>query len=224
MRILILMAALVLAGCGGPSVTDLGGPGGGDDDDDGASDTTPPVVTISAAPASTSTSGSATFTFSANETATFECRLDTAAFAPCTSPKTVTGIAEGSHQYGIRATDAVGNQSSPVSHAWAVDLIPRYNPDIQAFVSAGCSLNNNACHSAGSGRAIATYAQIVNAATTGVCAGRTRVIPGDLANSLFHTKLTTAPPCGARMPNAGGAGQANIDMVAEWITKGAPEN
>jgi hypothetical protein len=58
---------------------------------------------------STSADGSASFTFSSSAPgATFECRLDGPAqadvgtFAPCTSPRTYTGLAPGSYVFQVR--------------------------------------------------------------------------------------------------------------------------
>jgi hypothetical protein len=49
----------------------------------------------------------ATFTFSAEERhVTFECRHDDAAFSSCTSPQHYTGLADGEHNFAVRATDS----------------------------------------------------------------------------------------------------------------------
>ena len=86
-------------------------------------DGAPPETTISSAPPALTKSASATFTFRANEAATFECALDAAAFAPCTSPHQLTGLTHGAHAFHVRAIDTQTNaDATPAEHTWAVDL------------------------------------------------------------------------------------------------------
>jgi large repetitive protein len=62
--------------------------------------------------------------FSANEDATFECRLDSdlaADFGSCSSPQAYTDLADGSHTFEVRPTDPAGNQGDPVSYTWTID-------------------------------------------------------------------------------------------------------
>jgi glucose/arabinose dehydrogenase len=86
-------------------------------------DTTPPDTTIDAGPTGTTASASASFDFSATEPgSTFECRLDGGAYAPCSSPKAYSGLANGSHAFDVRATDPAGNvDPTPASRSWSVD-------------------------------------------------------------------------------------------------------
>jgi Bacterial Ig-like domain len=84
-------------------------------------DTTAPETTISSG---TVNSGSATFTFSSSEAgSSFECSLDGAAFEQqCSSPKSYSGLSDGSHTFEVKATDAAGNtDASPASHTWTID-------------------------------------------------------------------------------------------------------
>ena len=84
-------------------------------------DTTAPDTTISGGPSGTVTDTTASFTFSATETATFECRLDGAAWSSCTSPKGYTALASGAHTFDVRATDAAGNaDATPASRTWTI--------------------------------------------------------------------------------------------------------
>ena len=70
-------------------------------------DTTPAETTITSG---TITSDSASFAFAASEPgSTFECRLDSANWAPCTSPRGYSALAAGTHTFEVRATDQAGN-------------------------------------------------------------------------------------------------------------------
>ncbi len=86
-------------------------------------DGTPPVVTIDSGPAASSLTRktSAVLSFSADETVSFECRLDTGSFAGCDSPQALTGLADGPHTFTVRATDLAGNTSAEAARTWTVD-------------------------------------------------------------------------------------------------------
>jgi len=87
-----------------------------------AIDATAPLTTIVTGPSGPVASSTADFTFSASESSSLACSLDGAPFGPCTSPTTYTGLADGSHTFEVRATDAVGNvEASPASRTWTVD-------------------------------------------------------------------------------------------------------
>src|SRR3954469_5799228 len=95
-----------------------------------AIDTVAPDTAISASPSNPSSSSAASFSFTASDAApssgglAFECSLDGAAFAACTSPKSYSGLAEGSHSFRVRATDAAGNtDATPASFGWAIDTV-----------------------------------------------------------------------------------------------------
>jgi hypothetical protein len=83
-------------------------------------DTIPPTTTISGGPTGTIYVNNGQFTFSANETATFECWLDTGVWAPCTSPLAFAGLAVGSHTIAVRGTDVAGNVESGASRVFSV--------------------------------------------------------------------------------------------------------
>jgi len=87
------------------------------------SNTTLPETTIDSGPSGTVPSASASFSFSSNTAgSTFECKLDGAAFASCSSPRQYAGLTEGSHTFSVRATDAEGNvDPTPASRSWVVD-------------------------------------------------------------------------------------------------------
>ena len=95
-------------------------------------DTTAPSTTISSAPPNPSNSTTASFEFTASEPASFQCSLDGAAFASCTSPKSYSGLADGSHTFRVMATDQAGNTGLPTSYAWTVDSTPPPAPTISS--------------------------------------------------------------------------------------------
>ncbi|HEU5011794.1 MAG TPA: Ig-like domain-containing protein, partial [Roseiflexaceae bacterium] len=92
-------------------------------------DLTAPDTTITANPPSLSNSQSASFSFTGSDgsgsgVASFECALDGAAFAACTSPANYTGLADGAHTFAVRAIDAAGNMdASPASYTWTIDTV-----------------------------------------------------------------------------------------------------
>ena len=88
-------------------------------------DTTAPETTLTGTPANPSDSSAASFTFSSEAGATFECKLDGSAYAVCTSPQSYSGLSDGSHTFQVRAKDAVGNvDPTPASHDWTLDATP----------------------------------------------------------------------------------------------------
>ena len=93
-------------------------------------DTTAPSITLNG-PASGTQQTTATFTFSANEPATFRCRLDAAGFDACASGIAYSGLQPGEHVFQVEATDAAGNVGS-ASHTWTIAVPPPPPPDTTA--------------------------------------------------------------------------------------------
>jgi hypothetical protein len=89
-------------------------------------DTTAPQTSISSGPADPTVDTSASFVFDSSEGgSSFQCSLDGAAFAACTSPQDYTGLTVGAHSFEVKATDAAGNtDTSPATHAWTVSSGP----------------------------------------------------------------------------------------------------
>jgi subtilisin-like proprotein convertase family protein len=85
-------------------------------------DTTPPDTAIASGPANPTSSTSAQFAFGSNDGgATFECRLDGAAFEPCPANMTFGGLALGTHTVSARAIDGSENEDpSPASYSWLI--------------------------------------------------------------------------------------------------------
>lgn len=79
---------------------------------------------------------SATFLFESDDpgfTLGFECRLDGAAFAPCSSPLTIGPLSPSPHSFAVRAVDTAGNVDPSPARA-------RFNdPDADATVEGSAS-------------------------------------------------------------------------------------
>lgn len=90
-------------------------------------DTSTPDTVIDAAPAGAVASQSATITFSspnAGSGASYECRLDGGTFSPCTSPQSLSNLAEGAHTFEVRARNGAGTYDpTPATRTWTVDTI-----------------------------------------------------------------------------------------------------
>ena len=87
-------------------------------------DATAPDTIITVKPTDPSNDAVPGFEFSSTEPdGGFECSLDGAAFAACSSPWTYfAGVSDGSHTFEVRATDSLGNtDATPASYTWTID-------------------------------------------------------------------------------------------------------
>ena len=85
-------------------------------------DADPPETTIVKGPKRKIKNRSARFEFASDETgAAFECSLDGAAFAACTSPLTLKKLKRRRHAFAVRAVDSAGNvDATPAEHRFKV--------------------------------------------------------------------------------------------------------
>src|SRR5215211_2425143 len=100
-------------------------------------DLTAPDTSIDSQPSNPSGDSTPSFAFSGTDShsaanqLTFECKLDGAAFAACTSPKDYAATADGSHTFQVRAIDQAGNvDGSPASYTWTIDTVAPDAPTI----------------------------------------------------------------------------------------------
>jgi hypothetical protein len=88
-------------------------------------DTTAPSLTLGTTPPAFSNDSTPTFAFSSTDgSATFECQIDGGGFSACTTPKTFSTQADGSHTFAVQAIDGATNRSSPATYTWTVDTTP----------------------------------------------------------------------------------------------------
>lgn len=83
----------------------------------------------------------------------FKCGLDGAALTVCTSPVTYQGLADGNHQFEVRAINSAGEIGDSATYAWAIDATApvvalSVNPDesttIETYLEAQFSANETA--------------------------------------------------------------------------------
>jgi large repetitive protein len=108
------------------ATADLAGNAGGATSYAWSIDTVPPDTSIASNPAVLSNTASPSFSFTATEPgSTFECSLDGAGFASCSSPMTYSGVADGVHTFQVRAVDPAGNvDPSAAAYSWTIDATP----------------------------------------------------------------------------------------------------
>ncbi len=83
--------------------------------------TAPNKPTVSQ-PTTPTTSQSASISFSSTSTGvTYKCSLDGAAFATCTSPRSLSSLASGLHTFAVKAVDAATNESAVQTVVWEID-------------------------------------------------------------------------------------------------------
>ncbi|MGH2960273.1 MAG: hypothetical protein ACRDKE_11760, partial [Solirubrobacterales bacterium] len=90
-----------------------------------------PTVNRTSPTASPTNSTSQTLALSGEAGGTFQCKLDTGAYSPCSSnPPALNGLSEGTHTYSVTQTDAAGNVSATRSVSWTIDITPPYAPTV----------------------------------------------------------------------------------------------
>ncbi len=89
-------------------------------------DNAAPTTTITSSPPVQSNAASGSFAFSANESVTgYQCRVDSASFAGCSSPDSYGPLADGPHTFDVKAVaDLAGNAGTTTSHSWTIDTVP----------------------------------------------------------------------------------------------------
>jgi parallel beta-helix repeat protein len=94
-------------------------------------------TTIGARPSAQTTSTSAAFTFSSNQSgATFECVLDDDSFATCASSIMYDELEPGAHTFAVRAIDVAGNvDPTPAFFSWVIVASPTPSPSVIATIA-----------------------------------------------------------------------------------------
>lgn len=92
-------------------------------------DTSPPQTQIVSGPSGVSSSDSATFTFSSEAGASFECQLDGTSWSACGPPESYADLDDSQHTFKVRAEDSAGNvDPTPATRTWTVDTVESESP------------------------------------------------------------------------------------------------
>jgi MYXO-CTERM domain-containing protein len=172
-------------------------------------DTTPPDTTITSGPSGAVKERTATFTFTSDDpAATFECRRENEAdFSSCTTPKTYTGLADGTYTFYVRARDAANNvDPSPDSRTWTVDNTAPAAP-VVITPADGAIVNTFRPPITGSSEPGTTVNVIIDNAPVGTAptnaAGQWSFVPTtDLALGAHTVKATATDPAGNTSPES----------------------
>ena len=138
-------------------------------------DTVAPDTNLVSAPSGTLDLRNVAVSFTSNDSgAGFECRLNSGAFAACTSPVDYSGLTDGAHVVVVRAVDLAGNvDASPAGATFAVDAPPE-----TSIVAgpAGSIATSTASFVLGSSTPSDTFECSLNGAPYVVCSSPLQVI------------------------------------------------
>ena len=104
-------------------------------------DTTgPDQPTLTGKPEAFTKSTSASISFTSEETdVTFKCSVDDEDFAACTSPKSLSGLADGPHSMAVRGVDSLGNVGYESNASWTVDTQAPAAPTVTSPANSSTS-------------------------------------------------------------------------------------
>jgi len=99
----------------------------------------------------------------------YQCALDGGAWTACTSPASLTGLADGPHAYDVRATNSAGVAGPATEKTWTVDTTPPDAPTVTGAPS-GVVASDSATLTLG-GEADASFECSVDEGPYAACAG-----------------------------------------------------
>jgi hypothetical protein len=199
----------------------------------GTADTTLPETTVTANPTNPSNSADASFSFTGTDGGSgvegFECNLDGLGWLECSSPKTYSGLAEGSHTLQVRAIDNANNKdASPASYTWVINMDstpPVITPNVSGTLGSNgwYTSNVNVSWSVVDDESTVSSqtgceATSVTTDTTGVTFTCSATSAGGTASQSVTLKRDATAP-GISFDSrtaANGAGWNNSDVVLNW--------
>jgi large repetitive protein len=186
-------------------------------------DVNAPDTGIASGPPVITNSTSATFTFTATEAVLrYECSLDGAAFATCSTPVTFSGLGAGPHSLAVRAVDLAGNvDATPASATWTVDTTAPAAP-VVVTPANGSATNNNRPPLSGTAEAGSTVTVFIDgvavgSTTTSGTGAWTFIPPAALSNASHTVRVTATDGAGNVSPNSN-----TNTFTVDTVPPGAP--
>ncbi|HBG08228.1 MAG: hypothetical protein A2075_13285 [Geobacteraceae bacterium GWC2_58_44] len=181
-------------------------------------DVAPAVALGAGKPANPSSQKSGSFDFSSGDsTASFDCKLDAASFALCTTPYAYSNLADGNHSFTVRARDLAGNLSvTPAAYTWRVDTVA---PSVViGSKPAGSSQLKSGSFSFSSSDAAASFQCRIDTASFAACAN-----PYPYSNLAdgSHSFSVRAKDLAGNLSTTPAAYTWSIDTVAPNVTIGS---
>lgn len=183
---------------------------------------TPAAPKVLAGPSGVTDSRKAKFEFAGEPGGTFECRLDSGAWAPCTSPKAYAGLDRGKHVFQVRQTDAAGNVGAVATESFTVvggasldvnggKASSKLTPVLASTVSASSHSAQVGCRIAGARITSCTVKAYVTVNGKKVLIGTGRASGDGGSRLAVHVKLNAR---GRELVNRAGGVKASFTLDA----------
>jgi outer membrane protein OmpA-like peptidoglycan-associated protein len=91
------------------------------------------------------TTASPAFTYATGDAAhsiAFQCSVDGASFAACSSPGSLTGLTDGTHTFAVRALNSAGDPGPATTRTWTVDTTPPVAPTLTGAPTGTVATDN----------------------------------------------------------------------------------
>ncbi|HTX32521.1 MAG TPA: hypothetical protein VMD09_14150 [Solirubrobacteraceae bacterium] len=148
--------------------------------------------TISSEPANPINSTSASFSFNGGNGTAYQCKLDSGAYAACTSPAAYSSLSQGSHTFSVEAAN--GSSSGPAtSYTWLVDTVPPTQALALANGAVGAYLSGSTLYFRGS---VAGSFKLVDTVSDSGSGPASAAFPNISTGGWTHAAETVSTPSG----------------------------
>lgn len=178
-------------------------------------DTAPPETLITDGPLPLARDTNARLHFTSEAGTSFECKLDSGDWNPCSSPTSYTSLPDGEHLFLVHATDQAGNTDpTPAMRAWTVETAaPSPTTDAPSATTDAPPTAGDTSPSTGGGTGQDALSWPPSPAEVRAPTQR-RVL------ALLRDASLTAPPRGAVKPADIGNGAPGINLSTGRVSAG----